>query len=268
MYIQVLCGDPGNIYILVYLNKHRRYLVEQPPASLQVVILCAMFFERSVVKLLTVHYTIPYNDTNSIEGSLRVIKKKEITSGYIIQAAFELFAEYGIEKTSLGLIAKKVGITKSSIYYHFATKEELISRTFEHIFRDHHFTAYFDTQSANIDNFVEILISGGLNMLPSGEEEYRSTLRVLSEFAMLAERDEQFRAPFLSIQQDFVKGFEQLLSLGAEFGLIAPPTIGVNAAILALLIDNLSRCKMMKMNLEYQMIWEEAVRRTFIREDR
>lgn len=105
-------------------------------------------------------------------------------------------------------------------------------------------------------------------MLPSGEEEYRSTLRVLSEFAMLAERDEQFRAPFLSIQQDFVKGFEQLLSLGAEFGLIAPPTIGVNAAILALLIDNLSRCKMMKMNLEYQMIWEEAVRRTFIREDR
>ncbi|MFD2878158.1 TetR/AcrR family transcriptional regulator [Paenibacillus rhizoplanae] len=27
-----------------------------------------------------------------------------------------------------------MGITKSSIYYHFATKEELISRTFEHIF--------------------------------------------------------------------------------------------------------------------------------------
>ncbi|MEK3793471.1 helix-turn-helix domain-containing protein [Paenibacillus sp. FSL R7-0204] len=204
---------------------------------------------------------------NSIEGSLRVIKKKEITSSYIIQAAFELFAEYGIEKTSLGLIAKKVGITKSSIYYHFATKEELISRTFAHIFRDHHFTAYFDTESANKDNFAEILLSGGLSMLPSGEEEYRSTLRVLSEFAMLAERDEQFRAPLLKIQQDFVNGFVQLLSKGAEFGLIASSTIGVNAAILALLIDNLSRCKMMRMDLEYEQIWEEAVRRIILRED-
>ncbi|ETT56238.1 TetR family transcriptional regulator [Paenibacillus sp. FSL R7-269] len=167
----------------------------------------------------------------------------------------------------MGLISKKVGITKSSIYYHFATKEELISRTFEHIFRDHHFTAYFDTESANKDNFAEILINGGLNMLPSGEEEYRSTLRVLSEFAMLAERDEQFRAPFLSIQQDFVTGFEQLLAKGAELGLIASLTIGVNAAILALLIDNLSRCKMMKLDLEYQMIWEEAVRKIILRED-
>ncbi|MFD1906707.1 TetR/AcrR family transcriptional regulator [Paenibacillus rhizoplanae] len=160
-----------------------------------------------------------------------------------------------------------MGITKSSIYYHFATKEELISRTFEHIFRDHHFTAYFDTESANKDNFAEILLSGGLSMLPSGGEEYRSTLRVLSEFAMLAERDEQFRVPFLRIQEDFVTGFVQLLSKGAEFGLIASSTIGVNAAILALLIDNLSRCKMMKMDLEYELIWEEAVRRMILRED-
>lgn len=165
------------------------------------------------------------------------------------------------------MISKKVGITKSSIYYHFATKEELISRTFEHIFRDHHFTAYFDTESANKDNFAEILLSGGLNMLPSDEEEYRYTLRVLSEFAMLSERDEQFRVPFLRIQEDFVTGFVQLLSKGAEFGLIASSTIGVNAAILALLIDNLSRCKMMKMDLEYELIWEEAVRRMILREE-
>lgn len=167
----------------------------------------------------------------------------------------------------MGLISKKVGITKSSIYYHFATKEELISRTFEHIFRDHHFTAYFDTESANKDNFAEILLSGGLNMLPSDEEEYRSTLRVLSEFAMLSERDEQFRVPFLRIQEDFVTGFVQLLSKGADFGLIASSTVGVNAAILALLIDNLSRCKMMRMDLEYELIWEEAVRRMILRED-
>ncbi|WP_301953204.1 TetR/AcrR family transcriptional regulator [Paenibacillus tritici] len=202
-----------------------------------------------------------------IEGRLRAIKKREITSSQIIQAAFELFAEYGIDKTSLGMIAKKVGITKSSIYYHFATKEELISRTFQHIFRDHQFAAYFDTISVNEDNFTETLIRGGLNMLPSVDEEYRSTLRVLSEFAMLAERDEQFRAPLLKVQQDFVNGLVQLLAKGAEFGLVAPSTTGVSAQILALLIDNLSRCKMMKMELDYQLIWQETVHRLIIRED-
>ncbi|MFF2089297.1 TetR/AcrR family transcriptional regulator [Paenibacillus sp. NPDC058174] len=46
-----------------------------------------------------------------------------------MQASFELFAEYGIEKTSLGMIAKKAGMTKPSIYYHFDSKEQLISRT-------------------------------------------------------------------------------------------------------------------------------------------
>ncbi|WP_339221754.1 TetR/AcrR family transcriptional regulator [Paenibacillus sp. FSL W7-1332] len=225
------------------------------------------FFKRSVVKLLTVHCYNPYNGINSNEGSLRVIKKREITSSHIIQAAYELFAEHGIERTSLGLISKKVGITKSSIYYHFATKEELISRTFEYIFKDHYFAAYFDNESVNKDNFIETIIRGGLNMLPSDGEEYRSTLRVLSEFTMLAERDDQFRAPLLKVQQDFVNGFYNLLSKGAEWDLVEPTKIEVSSKILALLIDNLSRCKMMKMDLEYQMIWEETVNRIMIREN-
>ncbi|MFB4328130.1 MULTISPECIES: TetR/AcrR family transcriptional regulator [unclassified Paenibacillus] len=224
-------------------------------------------FERSVVKLLTMHYDNPYNGINSDEGSLKVIKKREITSSHIVQAAYELFAEHGIERTSLGLISKKVGITKSSIYYHFATKEELISRTFDYIFRDHYFAAYFNAESVNKDNFVETIIRGGLNMLPSDDEEYRSTLRVLSEFTMLAERDEQFRAPLLKVQQDFINGFCDLLSKGSDLGLVEPTKIEVSAKILALLIDNLSRCKMMKMDLEYQMIWEETVNRIIIREN-
>lgn|GEM_PF-1020338 len=226
-----------------------------------------IFFKRSVVKLFTIHYDHPYNGINSNEGSLRVIKKRDITSNHIVQAAYELFAEHGIERTSLGLISNKVGITKSSIYYHFATKEELISRTFEYIFRDHYFAAYFDTESVNKDNFVETIIRGGLNMLPTDGEEYRSTLRVLSEFTMLAERDDQFRAPLLKVQQDFVNGFYNLLSKGAEWDLVEPTKIEVSSKILALLIDNLSRCKMMKMDMEYQMIWEETVNRIMIREN-
>lgn len=208
---------------------------------------------------MTISKDDPYNNLKSKEGSRRVIKKREITSSHIIQAAYELFAEYGVDNTSLGMIAKKVGMTKSSIYYHFETKEELIGRTFDHIFRDHYFTAYFDLESVNKDNFAETLIKGGLNMLPSGDGEFRSTLRVLSEFTMLAERDDQFKAPLLKVQQDFLDGFFHLLSKGSEYGLIAPSSVKVKSKILALLIDNLSRCKMMKMDMEYDEIWKEAV---------
>lgn len=102
-------------------------------------------------------------------------------------------------------------------------------------------------------------------MLPSDNEEYRSTLRVLSEFTMLAERDDQFRAPLLKVQQDFVNGFFDILSKGTEFGLVEPSKIEVSSKILALLIDNLSRCKMMKMDLEYQIIWEETINRIILR---
>lgn len=103
-------------------------------------------------------------------------------------------------------------------------------------------------------------------MLPSDDKEHRSTLRVLSEFMMLAERDEQFRAPLLKVQQDFATGFLNLLSKGAEWGLVEPEKIEVSSKILALLIDNLSRCKMMKMDLDYQIIWEETVNRIITRE--
>lgn len=159
----------------------------------------------------------------------------------------------------MGMISKHVGITKSSIYYHFDSKEELISRTFDYIFKDHYFGAYFDMESVNEDNFTEVLFQGGLSMLPSGDDEHRMSLRVLSEFTMLAERDAQFRVPLLRVQEDFVSGFQHLLMKGSEWGFITPSKVETKSKILALLIDNLSRCRMMKMEMDYQDIWKETV---------
>lgn len=159
----------------------------------------------------------------------------------------------------MGMISKQVGITKSSIYYHFDSKEELISRTFDFIFKDHYFAAYFDADSVNEDNFIEVLYQGGISMLPSGDDEYRMSLRVLSEFTMLAERDEQFRIPLLRVQQDFVSGFLHLLMKGSEWGFITPSNADTKSKILALLIDNLSRCRMMKLEMDYHDIWKETI---------
>ncbi|MBP2323630.1 AcrR family transcriptional regulator [Kibdelosporangium banguiense] len=45
----------------------------------------------------------------------------------IQDVALELFGEQGYDKTSLREIAEHLGVTKAALYYHFKTKEEIIS---------------------------------------------------------------------------------------------------------------------------------------------
>jgi AcrR family transcriptional regulator len=48
------------------------------------------------------------------------------TKERIQAAARELFAQKGVQKTSLQEIADQLGITKPALYYHFASREELV----------------------------------------------------------------------------------------------------------------------------------------------
>ena len=44
----------------------------------------------------------------------------------IIAAALELFAEHGVNGTSLQMIADAIGVTKAAVYHQFNTKDEII----------------------------------------------------------------------------------------------------------------------------------------------
>ena len=48
------------------------------------------------------------------------------TKERIQAAALELFAEQGVQRTSLQQIADRLGLTKPAIYYHFASREDLV----------------------------------------------------------------------------------------------------------------------------------------------
>jgi AcrR family transcriptional regulator len=52
--------------------------------------------------------------------------RKAETRRALVQAAGELFAEHGMERTSLDEIAARVGLTKGAIYANFRNKDELI----------------------------------------------------------------------------------------------------------------------------------------------
>jgi AcrR family transcriptional regulator len=49
------------------------------------------------------------------------------TRARIQAVALELFAERGLPQTSLRDIAERLGVTKAALYYHFASREELVA---------------------------------------------------------------------------------------------------------------------------------------------
>src|SRR5262245_49782226 len=55
------------------------------------------------------------------------------TEEAILQATMRLLATRGIQGTSLDLLAEEVGVAKSSILWHFGSKEELLLRVAERV---------------------------------------------------------------------------------------------------------------------------------------
>jgi TetR/AcrR family transcriptional regulator len=54
----------------------------------------------------------------------------EKTRARILAVAEELFADRGFDATSVDAIARKAGVNKALIYYHFASKDDLIVKLF------------------------------------------------------------------------------------------------------------------------------------------
>lgn len=181
------------------------------------------------------------------------------TSQSIVDASFKLMAEHGIEKMSLSMIAKEVGISKPAIYYHFPSKEALVDFLFEEIFSGYHFSAYFNKEQYTKANFEEKLIADGLHMLSEYEGE-QEILRVINEFIVTATRNEKYQKRLFEIQEEFLNGFHDLLKKGVELGVVSQHATEENAHTLALVIDNMSNYMLMGFGLNYKGIWIQNVK--------
>lgn len=181
------------------------------------------------------------------------------TSQNIVEASFKLMAEHGIEKMSLSMIAKEVGISKPAIYYHFPSKEALVDFLFEEIFSGYHFASYFDTNQYTKENFAEQLIADGLQML-SEYKGQEGILRVINEFIVSATRNEKYQKRLFEIQEEFLNGFHDLLKKGVELDVVSQDATEENAHTLALVIDNMSNYILIGFDLKYKEIWIQNVK--------
>jgi len=64
---------------------------------------------------------------------MRIVKEAAERKNEILDAAAELFAARGYEKTSTGDILERVGIARGTLYYHFKSKEDILDALIERV---------------------------------------------------------------------------------------------------------------------------------------
>ncbi len=108
-------------------------------------------------------------------------KKQAVKKQKIIEAGTRLVVQKGIEKTSLADIAEEAGISKGSLYYYYASKNELI----------------FDITEAHINQISENLFT--IIEESKGNASWEELLKIL--FERILDADTRGRLHLYLVQQ-------------------------------------------------------------------
>jgi AcrR family transcriptional regulator len=86
------------------------------------------------------------------------MRVRENTRERIKEVALELFTEQGYESTSLREIAERLGVTKAALYYHFKSKDEIV-------------TSFVEDRLQRLDDLIKLA-----GELPPGPERRREVI--------------------------------------------------------------------------------------------
>ncbi|MFJ8365485.1 TetR/AcrR family transcriptional regulator [Bacillus cereus] len=192
------------------------------------------------------------------------MSKSEETLSSIMEASYRLFATYGIVKTTYTMIGEEVGIAKPSIYYYFKSKDALIEYIFTELCKAMQFSSYFHTEEFTKSNFIEKCIAIGLKIIDEQRNDPYFN-RVLQEYVLLSSRNKMYKDRLLTVQTEYLHGFEVLLTKANELQLIENKNLVSKAHMLALVLDNIGNFMMIDAKIDYKQIWIEAVNNIFER---
>ena len=149
----------------------------------------------------------------------------------LVEVAVELFTRHSVAGTSLQMISDELGLTKSAIYHHFRTREELLSAVIEPLMAE--VTGLVEAAEAHrgararadylIVGFATLAASNReLVPLLSGDPGVLELLRMRSEWAAVVRRQMSLLAdvePGLGGQVKAVMVMSGLASaVGADYG--------------------------------------------------
>jgi AcrR family transcriptional regulator len=136
----------------------------------------------------------------------------------LLEAASDVLMEYGAHKTTLDDIARRAGMAKTSLYYYFKDKNEIIRAIIQSYMEQ---LLDLMTRAAESNNTAEekmyALIEARYRFI--AEKAMRASREVIQEFRSLEGVFETERDLYLQAHLDLVKG---ILEYGIEQGEIKP----------------------------------------------
>ncbi len=172
----------------------------------------------------------------------------------IITAMFNLIAELGYEKASIGRIAEAVGIKKASIYYYYKKKEEILFDLIDDCI-DSDELDYTFYETSNYEEYKMYLKDFGLVVI----DEYTAngTLRkVCGEIYLLCTRNEAVREKMYSIEANHRELFEKYFKHGINIKVLpADYDIHNNSKLITLIFAGIDSVIMSGQEFDTKTVW-------------
>ena len=143
---------------------------------------------------------------------------KEEKRRILLQAASDVLLEYGPNKMTLDDIAKKAGMAKTSLYYYFKDKNEIIRAII---------SSFTDQLVEQVSVAVSTADTAEEKMIALSDARYRyisakasrASRDIITEFRSLAGIFEEEKEHYLKVQKDLI---EDILRQGIDRGEMKP----------------------------------------------
>lgn len=146
-----------------------------------------------------------------------VVRKRSVnTKEKILDAMYELVAEVGYDKASIGKICDRVGISKPSVYYYFPSKEEIFTTLLDSMFPSIDYQRDYSL-IVDKDGFKAALIELGNSVIGSYRSDEKRR-RVLAEVSIQANRIPAVQERQLTATNRTMGALKDILLHGVEIG--------------------------------------------------
>jgi AcrR family transcriptional regulator len=143
------------------------------------------------------------------EGKGTVVRARGAARDRVVEVAIALFAEHGVQDTSLQMIADRIGVGKAAVYYQFPSKDEIVLAVLRPVFDDlAHLIEHAESlphnesrRDAAIEGLVDLMVRQRNASFPFRRDRYIDHLvERHQEFADIAEK---FHALLLGPEHDY-----------------------------------------------------------------
>lgn len=185
-------------------------------------------------------------------------KRSVSTKRKILNAMYDLVAEVGYDKASIGKICDRVGISKPSVYYYFPSKEEIFTTLLDSMFPSIDYQRDYSL-IVDRDGFKAALIELG-NTVIGGYRSDEKRRRVLAEVSIQANRIPAVQERQATATNRTMGALKDILSHGVEIGALPDGTdVMLYVQILYTVLEGTSNTVARDEDIDEKAVWAGVV---------